>query len=542
MRDGTAVSFSQAAPARVALWSFNVNLCQMVLSIGDLSPILALRSLSTFEGCFETDSEVRVSGDAGREDWRGLFLQGSDEPVIEAFTVSDTVRWSVRAPSLLTLDVKRALGAIGLDKVSGSMDLEEFDDRAAAIDKIWCLGRRAKALDSQRAASLVEDLMQLATAWHSNRMSRFDANGQKPDLEAARERLEASARCLVGTYAGAVEAIEMFGDPRGASLEVKFAGTPDGVYVCGLGKGWRASTFFLKASSVAPTHGAGRFAVKPSKLDADVVDVLCGAQLVGRELRLLATLDPRLYKRVNAVLMELGGRWSTSKSAHLFARPAAEVLATVLEHGVAFTRRDFEFFETQPEEVRRMLQLAGLLRGMRVLEPSAGQGAIAMAASALVGPENVRCFELMPENVEALRSKGLFVDGPTDFLGTVARPEFDVVLANPPFSGDRDIAHVTHALGFLKPGGRLVAITSVAWNQRRNAAQRAFAQLVDEWGGEVHEVRRGAFAAVGTNVPTLMVVLVRKRHGALDRGSDPAVARKSAGRTTEVDQLALDFF
>ena len=36
--------------------------------------------------------------------------------------------------------------------------------------------------------------------------------------------------------------------------------------------------------------------------------------------------------------------------------------------------------------------------------------------------------------------------------------KFDRIIMNPPFSDAADIKHIKHAIAFLKPGGRLVAL------------------------------------------------------------------------------------
>jgi predicted RNA methylase len=79
---------------------------------------------------------------------------------------------------------------------------------------------------------------------------------------------------------------------------------------------------------------------------------------------------------------------------------------------------------------------------MTVLEPHAGDGALAMAAAEIVGRDLVTCYELMPRNVNKLRTMGFRIEVPTDFLQVVPEPKFDRVILNPPFSKMRDVAHI----------------------------------------------------------------------------------------------------
>ena len=126
-------------------------------------------------------------------------------------------------------------------------------------------------------------------------------------------------------------------------------------------------------------------------------------------------------------------------------------------------------FSTPPVEAYVVAKVAGIQKGMDVLEPSAGTGNIATMAKiagANVMPNEIaeRRLELLrelgyqPTNVNAEQLDNLYPEG----------MDFDVVVMNPPFSatGGRVAAHKTEygarhveqALRRLKPGGRLVAI------------------------------------------------------------------------------------
>ena len=66
--------------------------------------------------------------------------------------------------------------------------------------------------------------------------------------------------------------------------------------------------------------------------------------------------------------------------------------------------------------------------------------------------------------------------------------DFDRILANPPFENGSDIKHVEHALTFLRPGGRLVAI--VAGGPRQ---EKAFKHRASHW----EDLPSGTFAGTG---------------------------------------------
>lgn len=490
----------------------------LVMRIADLSPILALRSLSTLELPYDGDSGLRVDEDADDPDTRILYVPGCEEPVVRAVTSGDRVRWEVLQPGALDEDLRLALAALGSRRGMNEIDLETFDDRVCSIDVVWCLARRVRLEGIEPAAPLVAKLVNLAGAWHRNRALLFDAESPSSRLVKERDRLVDQAKAICVESTPRIKAIVLQEEPRGSALKVGFSQSVDGFSLSGMVVDWAADPSFgidAPGRSSVLSVGAGPYAVRPTKLEPAVAGALSATLIDGREVKLVKQLKPALFNKVATLFGELGATWDSHRQAYIFQRSAAEVLELPLRHGVVFTRKDFEFFETQATEVRQVISAARLVPGMRVMEPSAGRGALALAAAEVVGKSNVVCHELMPENVAVLRSLGFDIAEPQDFLQVTPTADFDLVLANPPFSGGRDLVHVQHALRFLKPGGRLVAITSSGWRRRTEStsagapsrAHREFAALVERLRGEVTYIKAGAFAAVGTDVETCLVVL-----------------------------------
>ena len=153
-----------------------------------------------------------------------------------------------------------------------------------------------------------------------------------------------------------------------------------------------------------------------------------------------------------------------------------------------------------------MMKLADIQLRMRVLEPSAGKGAIA-SACAEVGAI-VDCVELMAENYKELYNNCQFSEVlHKDFLGIGPTPIFDRVVMNPPFAKQADIKHVQHALKFLKPGGLLVSVMSAGVTFRNNKLTAGFRNLIEERGGDIEELPEGAFKESGTMVRTVIVTI-----------------------------------
>jgi protein-L-isoaspartate O-methyltransferase len=159
-----------------------------------------------------------------------------------------------------------------------------------------------------------------------------------------------------------------------------------------------------------------------------------------------------------------------------------------------------QLFPTPADLAARMVELAELEPGEQLLEPSAGTGALLDAAKG-TGAE-ILALEINPKLCDAVRAKGYHVIQ-ADFLER--KPEewepFDCVLMNPPFKNGEDIKHIRHALTFLRPGGRLVAIC--ANGPRQNDKLKPL--TLD--GGSWEDLPDGTFSEAGTNVRTALITL-----------------------------------
>lgn len=127
----------------------------------------------------------------------------------------------------------------------------------------------------------------------------------------------------------------------------------------------------------------------------------------------------------------------------------------------------YGYFPTPATLAERVVQRAEIQPGMLVLEPSAGQGALAEPAARIAGLSNVHCHELLDANCEVLAAKGFPVQR-GDFLTVTPQPVYHRIAMNPPFERQQDIDHVLHAWACLAPGGRLVSIVSAGAMFREN--------------------------------------------------------------------------
>lgn len=148
------------------------------------------------------------------------------------------------------------------------------------------------------------------------------------------------------------------------------------------------------------------------------------------------------------------------------------------------------YFPTPPEIASRMVDLAGIEEGMRVLEPSAGGGALLdEIASRVNGSTVVHACEVNYTLREVLEAKGYALVG-HDFTDYDVPDEgrYDRIVMNPPFERGQDAEHIARAFSMLKPGGRLVALHSPGLMFRTDRKATAFRELCEEAGGYPEDV------------------------------------------------------
>jgi SAM-dependent methyltransferase len=87
-----------------------------------------------------------------------------------------------------------------------------------------------------------------------------------------------------------------------------------------------------------------------------------------------------------------------------------------------------------------------------------------------------------------------FLEYTVDDLGT-----FDRIIMNPPFHNGADIKHIQHAIKFLKPGGRLVALCANGNRQRHVFKDNGLVTWED--------LPAGSFSEQGTNVNVALLVI-----------------------------------
>src|SRR5581483_5829434 len=194
--------------------------------------------------------------------------------------------------------------------------------------------------------------------------------------------------------------------------------------------------------------------------------------------------------------------------AHVFDGSAEDAIEPVMLTGeVTRVQQEFGFFESTAAVVARIMALAHRIEpGMRILEPSAGRGAIAVPL--MKAGAEVHTWEILPKNAETLRAAGLRHVHVGDFLASDPVPGFyHQVLMNPPFGRRADVDHVLHAARSLRSGGTLVSVMSAGVTFRQDRKTLSFHDQVRRMslGVHVEPLPPLSFRESGTDVNAVLI-------------------------------------
>jgi hypothetical protein len=238
------------------------------------------------------------------------------------------------------------------------------------------------------------------------------------------------------------------------------------------------------------------------KIRNEILNIIDKCTVEGNVVMLTCgQLDRKTYEEVNKCLESIGGKWNRKAKGHVFDSDPAELIDNLIITGETVDlKKEFQYFPTPKDIVLHMIEMAEIKPTDVLLEPEAGQGAIAD----LFPKENVKILiELNEKNSQILRDKGYevmtkdFLE--TDYLGA------DKVIMNPPFSKQQDIDHICHAFDVLKSGGILVSIVSESPFFRENKKSVNFRKFLSDNNADIFELPEGAFKESGTMVKTRII-------------------------------------
>ena len=195
--------------------------------------------------------------------------------------------------------------------------------------------------------------------------------------------------------------------------------------------------------------------------------------------------NKKSYAEAKKWIEEAGGSWQGGKvQGFIFPFNPERVFSILNEGKRCNLAQDFQFFETPSDVADWLVMLAGGIHEHdKVLEPSAGRGALVRAIHRGSPDVVVDCYEMMPENKELLSGLGGINMIGDDFTKSTIGKKYTKIIANPPFSGNQDIRHVRMMYDMLEQGGTLASITSAHWEFAEEKTCRDFRKWLEDVGG-----------------------------------------------------------
>jgi hypothetical protein len=240
-------------------------------------------------------------------------------------------------------------------------------------------------------------------------------------------------------------------------------------------------------------------------------DVLKNCTVEGNIVKLPPEqLDRKLYQEVAKALELIGGKWKGGKVfGFVFQSDPTDLLNQIATGEKRNLKKEFQFFATPDSIADYLVKLSDIKDGDAILEPSAGQGAIIEAIYRKNKNVTVFAVELMDVNSMILTKKG-FAHEKNDYLQAKTYFLYNKIIANPPFSMNQDIDHITKMYCDCKPGGRIVTIASKHWQLSNNKKETTFRNWLKEIDAEIIEIGKGSFKESGTMISSCIIVIDKK--------------------------------
>lgn len=245
-------------------------------------------------------------------------------------------------------------------------------------------------------------------------------------------------------------------------------------------------------------------------------DVLQKCTVDGMIVRLPeGQLDRKLYQDVAKALELIGGKWKGGKvMGFVFNEDPTDLLSQIANGDKRNLKKEYQFFGT-PKAVAEMMvdKLTGYCNSKsKFLEPSAGQGALVDAfRSTYPDHEDSKktLVELMPINFAMLQKKDYgckLIE--QDFLTMDTKEDYDIILANPPFTKNQDINHIRKMFEVLNPcGGIMVTLCSPHFRHASGKKETAFREWLEQKQARISIIPAGSFKESGTNIETVLIVI-----------------------------------
>lgn len=229
-------------------------------------------------------------------------------------------------------------------------------------------------------------------------------------------------------------------------------------------------------------------------------------------------LERSLYLEVNKVLEGMGFKWNKKTQSHISKESLVEEFDNMLLTGEWVNNiKKFQFFPTPAPVVEIMSKNIDFSKIRKILEPSAGEGSIAFNYEKLCEGKEIHLVELDPKKNEVLKKKiknnmknDYFIHS-GDFLEFDSEKDFDLIIANPPFSKNQNIAHFYKMYSLMRCGNSTLRCIMPASAEYKNSNKfcKDFLEFVKNIDGRFYKLPENSFKESGTTIDTIYLEVKR---------------------------------
>jgi len=228
-------------------------------------------------------------------------------------------------------------------------------------------------------------------------------------------------------------------------------------------------------------------------------------------------LPRKTYIEIKKAMNFIDGEWIGGNiQGFLFDYNPEERLKSILNKEYTIdTKKESQFFETPKELAKNMAELLNPSSHDRILEPSAGRGSLIKAVLD-TDRENLcesqfYVYENLKMNKDILLEKYPRVNFIGDDFEKNKTGTYNKIIANPPFSKNKDIKHFFKMMSHLSRFGTLVCLISNHYQKSTDKESNMFNYFVNStdfnywYDIDLKEIPSGTFKESGTNISTTLV-------------------------------------